>query len=238
MRGETATKKILIIIPARNELKSIRSVVCNIQKNCPWADYIVINDESFDNTLEILTENGIPHLNPPINLGIGGAVQLGYQYALRNHYDIAVQVDGDGQHDASYIRDLIEPIERGSADIVVGSRYMTKEGFQSSMLRRLGSRWISLLIWLCCGYRPTDPTSGFRAVNKKWIKIYAKKYPADYPEPEALLYARLENAAIEEVSVLMKARQGGHSSINVVNSIYYMMKVSFAIIILKCGGGV
>lgn len=237
-KGETVTKKILIIIPARNESKSIQAVISNIQENCPQADYVVINDESFDNTLEILTQNKIPYLNPPINLGIGGAVQLGYQYALKNDYDIAIQIDGDGQHDAAYIKRLIEPIERGKADIVIGSRYIKKEGFQSSRLRRLGIKWISLLIWLCCGYHSTDPTSGFRAVNKNWIAIYAKNYPADYPEPEALLYARLKKASIEEVPVVMKARQEGVSSINLVKSIYYMMKVSFAIIILRCGGGV
>lgn len=225
--------KVLIIIPARNEAKSIESVISEIKEYYPQADYIVINDESFDNTLEILRKNNIPYLNPPINLGIGGAVQLGYQYALKYGYDIAVQIDGDGQHDAAYIKDLIEPILQSEADIVIGSRFITKEGYQSTLLRRIGGKWMRLLIGVCCGYYPTDPTSGFRAVNKKWIELYAKDYPSDYPEPEALIYAKLKGAAVKEVPAVMRERQEGESSINFIKGVYYMIKVSFAIILQR-----
>ncbi len=226
-------KKVLIVIPARNEAKNILAVINRIQEKAPFADYVVINDESFDNTLVILKENKISYLNPPINLGIGGAVQLGYLYALKNGYDIAVQIDGDGQHDPSYIADVIEPIVSGEADIVIGSRFINKEGFQSSAMRRLGIRFLSSLIYICCGYRATDPTSGFRAVNKHWIEAYAVDYPLDYPEPEAIIYSKLKGAKIKEVPVIMKERQGGRSSINFTRSIYYMIKVSLAILIRR-----
>lgn len=225
--------KIFILIPAHNEADNILQVIKDINEEFPKANYIVINDESNDNTLAILRENHIPYLNPPINLGIGGAVQLGYLYALKYDYDIAIQVDGDGQHDPKYIKQLIEPIEQGQADIVIGSRYIEKKGFQSSVLRRLGKNFLSILIFVCCGYKPTDPTSGFRAVNKKWIAHYAKNYPSDYPEPEALVFAKVNGAKIKDVPVEMRERQGGKSSINLTRSIYYMIKVSLAILLCR-----
>ncbi len=225
--------KIFILIPAHNEADNILQVIRDINEEFPKANYIVINDESHDNTLAILRENHIPYLNPPINLGIGGAVQLGYLYALKYDYDIAIQVDGDGQHDPKYIKQLIEPIEQGQADIVIGSRYIEKKGFQSSVLRRLGKNFLSILIFVCCGYKPTDPTSGFRAVNKKWIEYYAKNYPSDYPEPEALVFAKVNGAKIKDVPVEMRGRQGGKSSINLTRSIYYMIKVSLAILLCR-----
>jgi len=231
MKG--AIMRILVIIPAYNEEASILSVVDKLKTDYPEADYIVINDCSNDATLHILREKGLEYLNLPLNLGIGGSVQTGYKYALQNNYDIAVQIDGDGQHDTSYLKNVIAPIIDNKADIVIGSRFIQKKGFQSSGMRRMGIGMLSKIINLCCGIRVADVTSGFRAVNSTYIKMYANNYPVDYPEPEAIVAASLEGARIMEVPVIMKERLGGVSSISPFKSIYYMIKVSLAILLCK-----
>lgn len=225
--------KIIIIIPAYNEAESIENVINKLKQDCPQADYIVINDCSKDNTLQILQNCHASYINLPLNLGIGGGVQTGYKYALNNNYDIAVQIDGDGQHDTSYLMDIIEPIVNGQADIVVGSRFIDKEGFQSTGVRRLGIKFLSMLINICTGINVKDVTSGFRAVNRKYIKVYAENYPTDYPEPEAIVEAGVRGAKITELPVMMKERESGESSINTWRSIYYMIKVSCAIVICR-----
>ena len=166
-------------------------------------------------------------------MGIGGGVQTGYMYAYRNGYDVAIQMDGDGQHPASELDKIIAPIKDGKADIVVGSRFVNKEGFQSSAIRRFGIKFLSSLIYLCTGKHILDVTSGYRSVNRKYIKIFSEEYAQDYPEPEALVTAAKKGAEIVEVPVMMKERQGGISSISAIKSIYYMVKVSLAIIIKK-----
>jgi len=225
--------KVLVIIPAYNEEKSIEKVIIKLQADYPKADYLVINDCSKDNTLQVLKDCKASFLNLPLNLGIGGGVQSGYKYALQNGYDIAIQIDGDGQHDTSYLEKVIAPIVAGNADIVIGSRFIDKEGFQSSGIRRIGIRFLSMLIYLCCGTKVNDVTSGFRAVNRKYIELYANEYPVDYPEPEAIVRASLEGAKIVEMPVVMKERQAGESSISSWKSIYYMIKVSLAIILCR-----
>lgn len=225
--------KVLVIIPAYNEQESIEATVKKLNMDMPEADYIVINDCSTDNTLDILKNNNYSHLNLKVNLGIGGAVQSGYRYALANDYDIAVQIDGDGQHDTAYLRKVIEPLEKGEADIAIGSRFIEKEGFQSTGIRRMGIRFLNTMIRITTGKNVTDCTSGFRAVNKKFIKVYANNYPMDYPEPEAIVYASLQGAKIKEVPVIMKQRNGGVSSIRPIHSGYYMTKVSLAIILCR-----
>lgn len=225
--------RTLVIIPAYNEEKSIISVIEKLQKDCPVADYIVINDCSGDETVDRLKEFGAYYIDLPLNLGIGGGVQTGYQYALENGYDIAVQVDGDGQHDTAYLKNVINPILDGQADFVIGSRFIDKEGFQSSGIRRLGIRFLSNLIKICCRTRVYDATSGFRAVNRKYIELFAKDYPVDYPEPEAIVKASLCGARIKEVPVIMKERTTGKSSISPIKSIYYMIKVSIAIVLCR-----
>ena len=225
--------KILVIIPAYNEQDSIINVINKLKKDCPRADYVVINDCSKDNTLSVLKENNTSFVNLPINLGIGGGVQTGYKYALENGYDIAIQIDGDGQHDTAYLDKVIAPIEEGVADIAIGSRFIDKEGFQSSGMRRAGIKFLSALIKICCGTKVRDVTSGFRAVNRKYIKMYAYDYPTDYPEPEAIVQASVDGARIAEVPVIMKERETGQSSIYAWKSIYYMIKVSLAIIICR-----
>ena len=228
---------ILVIIPAYNEENSIVDVVTKLEKDNPDVDYIVVNDCSKDSTRQLLQENNIRYLDLRQNLGIGGAVQSGYKYALENDYDIAIQLDGDGQHDSSFIGDLVKPIQDNLADIVIGSRFIDKEGFQSTLSRRMGISLLSSLIKLCCGIKINDVTSGFRAVNKKYIGIYSADYPSDYPEPEAIVQAAMKHAVIREVPVIMQERSGGKSSIFGWKTLYYMVKVSIAIIISRISEG-
>jgi len=225
--------KLLIMIPAYNEQENIEKTIRDVKTHVPEADYIVINDCSKDDTREILQKAHAAYLDLPVNLGIGGGVQTGYCYALEQGYDIAVQFDGDGQHDASYIKDLIVPIENGQADVAIGSRFVKNEGFQSSAMRRLGIRFLSGLIQVLCGVKVKDVTSGMRAVNRNMIEKFAQNYAQDYPEPEAVLFSGLIHARIAEVPVEMRERQGGTSSINMMRSVYYMVKVSIALLITK-----
>lgn len=232
------SKKPLLIIPAYNEEQNIEKVVKNLSENFRQYDYVVINDGSNDLTGEICEKNGYQVINLPINLGIGGAVQTGYRYAKKNGYSIAVQIDGDGQHDVSFVDKVIQPIADGKADVVIGSRFLENKGFQSSAMRRTGIRFFSKLIWLCTGVEVRDVTSGFRAVNKKFIDIYACDYPSDYPEPEAIITAVMYGGKIREIPVVMREREGGESSINLRRSIYYMIKVTLAILIKRISYGV
>ena len=231
-------KKILIIIPAYNEEGNIKNVVDNILNNFPQYDYVVIDDGSTDQTKQICSDNNYNYISLPINLGIGGAVQTGYRYALENGYDIAIQSDGDGQHNVEYVEQLIMPILKGDADIAIGSRFLNREGFQSSYIRRMGISFFSRLIFLMCGNEIKDVTSGFRAVNRRFIEIYAKEYPTDYPEPEAIIAAVMNKGKVKEVPVIMNERKEGTSSINSTKSIYYMIKVTLAIIICRISFGI
>lgn len=225
--------KVLVIIPAYNEAANIKTVVGNLIHNYPQYDYVVINDGSTDDTETICRQNGFNYISHPVNLGIGGGVQTGYLYAKRNNYDIAVQIDGDGQHDPKYIKNVIEPIEQGKADIVIGSRFLKRTGFQSSAARRLGIRFLSGLIRIFSGVRIKDVTSGLRAVNRKIISFYAGNYAQDYPEPEAIVAGAIHGAKIQEVPVEMHERNAGKSSINPLRSFYYMLKVSLTILLFR-----
>ena len=227
----------LIIVPAYNEQDNIIRTIEDIKQNTPDTDYIVINDCSSDDTRTILRKKHANYLDVPVNLGIGGGVQTGYRYALEHGYDIAIQFDGDGQHDAQYISDLIAPIKGGQADMVIGSRFITNEGFQSSAMRRLGINFLSKLIHLLCGVKVKDVTSGMRAVNRKILEEFSENYAQDYPEPEAILVSGLMGARIQEVPVQMRERQGGTSSINALRSVYYMIKVSLALVMTRLTAG-
>lgn len=230
--------KVLIIIPAYNEEKNIEKVVDNIIHNYPQYDYVVINDGSKDRTRDLCNERGYEYINLSINLGIGGAVQTGYKYARDKRYEMAVQIDGDGQHDIAYLEKMINMVECNEADIVIGSRFLEKEGFQSSMSRRIGIKILSALIWLCTGKYIKDVTSGFRIVNKRFIDIYADNYPMDYPEPEAIVEAVMHGGRICECPVIMRERENGSSSINLAKSVYYMIKVTLAILVCRISFGV
>lgn len=230
--------KCLLIIPAYNEAENIEKVVNNIVENYPQYDYIIVNDGSNDNTEKICLKNDYHVLNLPINLGIGGAVQTGYCYARDNDYDVAVQIDGDGQHDVSFLAEMIKLIESGQADVVIGSRFVEKEGFQSSKIRRIGIKFLSGLAKILTGVRVKDITSGYRAVNRMFINIFAEDYPSDYPEPEAMVIAAVYGGKIREYPVVMRERENGESSITLKKSVYYMTKVTIAMMIRRLSFGV
>lgn len=223
--------KLLVIIPAYNEQDSVKQVVEDLKAACPEADYIIVNDCSTDHTKAVCEEHSLNHIDLPINLGIGGCVQTGYRYAVEHDYDITVQLDGDGQHNPADIAKLVRPIAEGKADLVVGSRFLEKDGFQSSFQRRAGIKFLKWLIYWCCGVKINDTTSGFRACGKKLIVYFSKFYAQDYPEPEAIISAVKNGFKIREVPVVMFERKNGKSSIHALGSVYYMMKVSLAILI-------
>ncbi len=223
--------RILVMVPAYNEQDNILNTLKDLEVHFPEGDVLVINDCSKDRTKNVLESNRINYLDLSSNLGIGGAVQAGYLYARKQGYDIAIQFDGDGQHNAAYLRDLAAPLADGSADITIGSRFIVKEGFQSSGARRAGISILSHLIRFLCGVKVLDVTSGMRAVNRKYILAYADRYTQDYPEPEAILYAGLTGARIREVPVQMRERENGSSSISTLKSAYYMIKVSIGLIV-------
>lgn len=224
-------QKRLVIIPAYNEEASIINTVKSIQEKAEGFDYIVINDCSTDNTGQICEENKFNVIHLPQNLGIGGAVQTGYLYGYRNGYDVAVQVDGDGQHDPAFLTRMAEYMEDNQADMVIGSRFIEKKGFQSSGMRRVGIRYFTGLIKVLTGVKVTDPTSGLRMVNREVMKFFSENYPKDYPEPESVVAILRRKKKVKEIPVVMKERAGGVSSISPKKSIYYMIKVSMAIVI-------
>ncbi len=227
-------QRVLMIIPAYNEEKSILSVVENIKKVKTkdfMLDYIVVNDGSKDKTREVLIKNKLNFIDLPCNLGIGGAVQTGYKYAFYHDYDVAIQFDGDNQHDASFIPDLVTNIKKGN-DLVIGSRFVGDlSEFKSSKLRRMGINLLSGIIKICTGVKIYDVTSGYRACNKKLISYFANNYPVDYPEPDSLVQVLKMKYKVREIPVIMHKRKTGKSSINGFKSIYYMIKVILAIII-------
>ena len=230
-------EKVLLIIPAYNEeeniLKTYNSIVDYNKNNKTNYDVIVINDGSVDNTEQILLKNKIPHIKLIHNLGIGGAVQTGYKYAYKNNYDIAIQFDGDGQHDVSYVEKIIDPILNKDVDMVIGSRFVENiDTFKSSKARRAGIKVISFFMKLVTKRKIYDTTSGFRACNKKIIEIFSLEYPYEYPEPITTCEVLKKGYVVDEVSVNMKEREGGSSSIRAWKNIYYMVNVCLSIILV------
>lgn len=228
--------RVLMIIPAYNEQDNILKVVNSINeyaKDCKdyTLDYIVINDGSTDLTQQVCENNNIYCINLVNNLGIGGAVQTGYIFAKIKGYDIAVQFDGDGQHDISSIDNLINPIRNGSADFTIGSRFINDTSeFKSTFLRRIGIRYLSFMIKLFSKETVKDCTSGYRAANKSSIDYLANNYPIDFPEPESIILLSKSNFKVKEVEANMFSRESGVSSISSWKSVYYMVKVSLAIL--------
>lgn len=234
--------RVLLILPAYNEEENILRTVETIRRfqaesSLPAeVDYLVINDGSADDTEQVCRDHGIHCLSLVQNLGIGGAVQTGYLYAALRGYDIAVQFDGDGQHDVRSLGALIQPIVDGEADFTVGSRFL-EEGseFHSTFLRRVGIQYLSFLLHLAGGHRNAGPrirdvTSGYRAANRKVLTFLSRNYPVDYPEPESLVTLRKNGFRIREVPVNMFQRAAGKSSIGFLHSIYYIIKVTCAIL--------
>ncbi len=221
-------KDKLVIIPAFNEAGCIVNTVNDIIENAPEFDYVVINDCSRDDTYKLCLEHGFNVVNLPINSGIGAAVQTGYLYAKRYGYKYAIQVDGDGQHDAAFLGTMARYMEEHGTGMLIGSRYIEKQGFQSSGLRRFGIKYFTVLIKILTGKRITDPTSGMRMVGRDIIEYFAEEYPKDYPEPETAVTIVKKGWKVEEIPVVMKERQAGTSSISPKKSVYYMIKVSLA----------
>lgn len=223
--------KILIIIPAYNEEESLPGVIRDIRENFTGSDILVVNDGSTDTTGQIAQSMGAKVIDLPFNLGIGGAMQTGYHYAARNLYDIAIQFDGDGQHVAEEIKKLILPLDAGTADMVIGSRFLVPKNYKASAFRGLGIGIFSFVLSRILGTEVTDSTSGFRAANRHVIEFFSRIYPDDYPEVEALVLLHKKNMRIIEVPVTMHERTGGKSSISATRSVYYMVKVLLAIFI-------
>lgn len=228
--------KILLIIPSYNEEKNIinvYNVIKNYNKNNKQKyDYIFINDCSTDASEKIFKENKINNIKLIHNLGIGGAVQAGYKYALENNYDIAVQFDGDNQHDINYVKNIIEPIMNNKANMIIGSRFFNNNSeFKSTKLRRIGINTISFFIKLFTGKKIYDTTSGFRAIDKKLIKEFSLYYPTEYPEPVSTVSILKKGYIIDEVGVSMNERINGESSIKAWKSIYYMINVILSIMV-------
>jgi len=221
--------KILTIIPAFNEEETLRGVILGIRTFLAHADILVVNDGSTDKTANIAREEGVFVLEHPYNMGIGATMQTGFLYALRSGYDIAIQVDGDGQHNPESLPSLIKPLLIGQADLVIGSRYLSDGGFKSTLPRKLGIKFFTWLVWIFTGKRVTDPTSGFRAIGRKGLELFSEEYPPDYPEVEALISASRKGLLFLEIPTTMRGRQGGSSSIGILSALYYMVKVTLSI---------
>lgn len=228
-------KKRLVIIPAFNEAGSIVRTVEDIKENAPSFDYVIINDHSWDGTKKLCEERGYNIVTLSINSGIGAAVQTGYLYGHRFGYDYAIQIDGDGQHDAKFLETMADIMEERQINMLIGSRFIEKNGFQSTGLRRVGIRFFTWLIHLLTGHTITDPTSGMRMVDKEVMHMFANDYPKDYPEPETAVTVLKKGYTVGEIPVVMKERKEGTSSISLKRSVYYMIKVPLACFMAAIG---
>ncbi len=224
--------RVAAIVPAYNEARNLPRLAEGLRAHGRGLDVCVVDDGSSDQTARTAKDLGFRVLKLPMNLGIGGAVQAGYLWAWEHGYDVAVQIDGDGQHDPANLDALLAPILAGRADLVVGSRFLSDGGYRSTAVRRAGIGYLSWFLRLRCGARVTDPTSGFRAASRNAIELFARYYPSDYPEPEAIALARRAGLRIEEVPVRMRERAHGASSINAARTLYYLVKVSLALVLL------
>ena len=232
MRPDRRGGRILAVVPAWNEAAAIGQVVDGIRAFGPRFDVVVIDDASTDETAAVAEAHGATVLRLPFNVGIGGAVQTGFRYALANGYDFAVRLDGDGQHDPGELGKLLGPVERGEADLVIGSRFVDESGsYRPPFARRMGIRVFARLVSVLGGQRVTDTTSGFVALDRIGIELFAEEYPHDYPEVEATLVALRSGLRLVQVQVEMRERETGTSSITFVRSLYYIVKVMLALLV-------
>ena len=229
--GRQRRLRTLAIVPAFNEADSIGTVLEEIRSAQPELEIVVINDASTDATAKIAAAAGVAVVTLPFNVGIGGTVQTGYQYALERGFELAIQVDGDGQHDPSEIGQVLEPILDDRADLAVGTRFVKGGGYRGTRLRRIGIRIFAAVVSLMVGQRVSDTTSGFRAVNRKALRLFAAEYPHDYPEVESLVLVSRHGLRVVEVPVRMRVRESGNSSITALRAAYYMIKVLLALFI-------
>ena len=221
----------IAIVPAHNEEASLGPLLAEIRAAEPDVGIVVVNDGSTDATARVAAAAGVPVVNLPFNVGIGGTVQTGYQYALEHGYEVAIQVDGDGQHDPREIGRVLEPIIEDRADLVVGTRFVSGGGYRGTRLRRVGIRIFANVVSLMVGQRVSDTTSGFRAVNRKALRLFAAQYPHDYPEVESIVLLSRHGLRMLEVPVQMRVRETGASSITALSAAYYMIKVLLALFI-------
>ena len=222
----------IAVVPALNEGSVIGRVVDEIRATDPEIDVVVVDDASSDDTATVAHSRGAIVLRLPFNVGIGGAVQTGFRYALEHGYDVAVRLDGDGQHDAREIPKLLAPIEDGAANVVIGSRFAEGKGsYRPPFARRIGIGIFARLVSLLCRQRVTDTTSGFVALDCTAIELFAREYPHDYPEVEATLVALRSGLRLTHVQVEMRERETGSSSITFVRSLYYIVKVMLALLV-------
>jgi len=226
------TGRVVAVVPAFDEEGAIGAVVEEIHAFDPSIDVVVVDDGSTDTTPDVARAAGAAVVRLPFNLGIGAAVQTGFRYALEQGYDVAVRLDGDGQHDASELRKLLEPLGRDEADVVTGSRFRdTNDTYRPPLGRRLGITWFARLVSLLSRQQVTDTTSGFQALNRKAIVLFARDYPSDYPEVEATVLLLKHRLRLLEVPVRMREREHGSSSITFLSSIYYAIKVTLALLV-------
>lgn len=226
--------RILAIVPCYNEEENIANVVAELealkQESGLDLSVLVVNDCSKDASAQVLATLGCPHLNLPINLGLWGVMQCGYKYALRNNFDIAIQVDGDGQHPPHQIPKLLKPILAGDSDVMIGSRFIEKQGYQSSVLRRVGIRFFKGLVQWLVGHYIYDTTSGFKAFNRKAISLVCRHFPDEYPEMAAIILFQLKGLKISETAVIMRERVAGASYLNSTKAFIFMVKMTLEII--------
>ena len=231
METYQASLKILLVVPAYNEEASLSGVLIDLQEKMPGCDVLVVNDGSLDDTSRVAHGAGVTVIDLSYNLGIGGAVQTGFKYALRNGYDAIVQVDGDGQHPAEEIPRLLETLRSERCDLVIGSRFLRPTSYRGSGLRRIA---IAFLSWLCSrlsGIKITDSTSGFRAFGRRALTIVADNYPVDYPEPKSIYSLARQGMRIREVSVSMRTRESGTSSLSGLKALHYVTNVTLALLV-------
>jgi glycosyltransferase involved in cell wall biosynthesis len=226
-----AALRRIAIVPAYNEERSIGRVLDELRAFDPGLEVVVVSDGSTDRTAEVATAGGAHVLRLPFNLGIGGAVQTAFRYAWEEGFELAVRVDGDGQHDASQLGAVVAPVVAGETDIAVGSRFLETGGYRSSAARRFGIRILAWVASTIARQRVTDPTSGFQALNRRAIALYAADLPHDYPEVEGLVMAIRHRVRLTEVPVTMREREHGRSSISALGSIYYMVKILLALFV-------
>ncbi|MBU4330892.1 MAG: glycosyltransferase family 2 protein [Acidobacteria bacterium] len=229
--------KILALVAAFNEEKTIPRVIEDIRTSVPEADICVVNDGSTDNTRAILDAHpGVKALHLPFNMGIGGAVWTGFNFAVEKGYDYVFRIDGDGQHFPDQAKNLLEPLQKGEADVVIGSRFLEKRGYQSSFPRRSGIKLLNIMTGFILRQNFTDNTSGFRAYTSAALRELIKDYPFDYPEPIEVYLLVRKGFRLQEIPATMRERQGGVSSISLLRTYYFLVKVMLTILVNFIGG--
>ncbi|MBT9138557.1 MAG: Undecaprenyl-phosphate mannosyltransferase [Syntrophomonadaceae bacterium] len=230
MVSQPGEAKILVIVPAHNEEDNILRTLREIREKASYVDILVVNDGSTDRTSEIVRNNGSVIIDLPFNMGIGAAVQTGFKVALEREYDIAIQIDADGQHNPSYIPMLCEPILKGDADVVIGSRYKEKSNYKTNIVRLAGIKFFSWLASMITRQKITDTTSGLRALNQNAIALFSKEYPTEFPDAEAIILLGYRGFRVSEIPVEMRKRQGGESFFSLLRFLRYPPKNLFSII--------